>query len=214
MKKKDHPRIIRSDALDALHAKEADARQRLSRHLIAFVRSPRRTGIKGWLFSASDSPVATYQAPTFMAFVVANPRTQASESCQLIQQFWQFTADSLDEEDAHASVILAEVREYQRYLLEDKDEARANAAEFLFIDAGGDLAWCDYGGACAGQGMMSGGQAVLIRGCYDPVVHQAVRQALGCLRRRARPTSASLKAAVRSIRQATRLSHVGYVPIA
>ena len=217
-------RVIRSEALDALRAKHHDARKRLAKHFVAFVRAPHpNKECRGWLFYATDNHLATHvhrdfnpgkpEQPIFTAFIVGNPRTQVHESRELIQELCAYNSDQLDEQDCHAQVVVNELRSYQMMLLEDKDEAWANAVEIIFFDDRNTLYWCAFDGSHAGQAIRGSGKSVIIRGCYDDDVRREVNAALrrhclnGC------PNRTSLLAAVRKIRKATKLPYVAYVPI-
>lgn len=213
-------RIIRSEALDALRAKDRDARRRLARHFVAFVRAPRgRKQPRGWIFYATDTHMATHehrdedQPAMFVSFMIGNPRAQVHGARDLVQELCEYNSDLLDEQDCHASCVVAQLKDFQAMFLEAKDEARANAVEFIFIDDRENLYWCTYDGSHAGQSIRNGGQSVIIRGCYDNDVRREVRSALRSHCRVRRPTKASLQVALRKIRRATRLPNVGYVPI-
>jgi len=216
-------RIIKSDALDALRAKDRDARNRLGRHFVAFVRAPKDKGLpRGWVFHATDTPLATYthledsrdsDRPMFVSFIVGNPVSQVHDSRDAVQGFCDYNSELMDEADSHASVVLAEVKAYQTTLLEDEKEPRANAVEFLFLNDEGEVLWCGYDGSYGEQKLRGEGAHILIRGCYDASLQREVRTVLTRHCRTVRPTKASLDAAVRKIRRITRLKFVGYVPV-
>jgi hypothetical protein len=206
--------LPRSDALDALTVKERNARKRLATHFIAFVRAPQRASMPyGWIFYASSNPALTCRTDQLAAFMVGNPPSQVYESRDLIQTFHRLTVDQLDERDASAPVIIAELREYQGLLLQDKDEPRANAVEFLFIDNQERVCWCDWAGNVGSMMLKGSGQPVLIRGCYDIAIRRKVQEVLRRRCCRIRPSKATLTAAIRDLKRITRLSHVGCVPL-
>ena len=201
----------RSSALDALLAKEADAREGLMRHFVAFVRAPRGRGLpRAWVFYATNSYLAISETPLFVGFSIGSSAVQTRDAQELIQGLCQWAANNLDEMDVSAPLILASVKGYHRLLLEDAKEPRASSVELLFIDAE-SVSWCDYAGASGEQGIVGQGAHILIRGCYHKETRHLVSQALG--RCRTRPSEASLAAVVQLIRKATGLSQVGYVSI-
>lgn len=207
---------VRSEALDAYRAKDRDAKKRLGRHFIAYVRVKRGAGkhpVRGYIVYATDNHLARYVTDLFSAYIVGNPDLVVKDIRDTFQFAHEHSVELTDDADVHGTVVLTILKEYNKSVIEDKDEPRANAVEILLFDAVGDIYWCSYDGNYDGQPARGrGNKRVIFRGCYDRAANRAVRRILYGLGRGC-PDKAKLRRAVRAIRKATRLPNVGTVVV-
>lgn len=211
-------RIIRSEAMDALRAKNEDARSRLSDRFIAFVQTERtKKGVFGYVFygtNARDELLKMTGPKLFTLFGVGSPVVKVQDVRAAVNEFIDYTAEHLDERDVHGSVISEMLRSYQAMVLEDKDEARANPVEVLILDWTGRLFWVGYDGTENYFTYKPKGKMMVLRGCYDPAVRRRVTSLLNTRIRGRRMNKKAIASVLKELKKATKLKNVNCIPIA
>ena len=212
------PRVIRSEAMDALRAKNTDARAKLARRFIAFVQTERtKKGVFGYVFYGTNARTELIKMtePYLYTLVgVGAPAVKVQDTRAAVHEFADYTADHLDKRDVHGSVISQMLRSYHAMVLEDMDEARANPVEVLIFDGTGKLFWVGYDGTEDDLLYNPKGKMMVVRGCYDPAVRRRVSSLLRTRVRGRRMSEKIIKSVVAELKKATRLKNVGCFPMA
>lgn len=210
-------RPIRSLAMDALRAKSRDARKRLSRRFIVFVQTQRsHKGVVGYVLygvSSKSEFLKITQKHMFTLFGIGAPPVKVQDIDATVHEFCGHVANRLDARDVHGSVIASMLRAYQSFILEDKNEARANAVEVIIFDKSGKLLWVSHDGTEGEHAYHPKGKMMVLRGCYDPEIRQQVAGLLQSRLRGKRVSSKVINSVKKELKRITGLKHIACLPI-
>jgi hypothetical protein len=212
----------KNSILEAFQAKEADAKERLRRTFVAYVKYPfsMKTGSMkglpaGYIVFGSDNGIGSFMNQNFGAFFVGKPNSQVAEMSDLMRSINDSIRRRFSAADVQSTVVLRIVSNYFRFILEDYFEPRAMAIETLYIDVLGMCRWSSFDGEHGSIDMASRGHDVIIRGCYDePLKKRVERYLRGNLLKRKRAPNAKTQAKIkRELKAITGLRYIKIVSL-
>jgi len=215
-----------SSALHSFNVKTQDAQARLWQCFVAFVKTPgavlvelsgEETPLSGYIIMASYVNESLLSAQNFTAFYVGAPTAQVQEAVELVNEVCANIENVYSEEDVHSTMIVDTLSKYYRFLLDLKDEPRAVAVEFLFVDYMNNAQWVRFDGSSGDIDLESRKKSITIVGCYDHALERELRKYLRATfhakgRKKLSLTQKEMKLIERDIKKMTKLRYAYVVP--
>jgi|SRR3989344_508651 len=178
--------------------KKADVKRRLAKNFACFTR----VGGVGYIITGGDEDFLMFQSINCVVMIIGHSSGEIQEGQRIVKTIASRFAALFSERDLHSAILGEYLTQYMKYDLEDKDNSRGLAVEFMIVDFLGRLTMIYFTGNSHSFNESDIDGKILVTGCYDQQyrrrVTSSVSKSFSSIKK---PSKARLEKAQKSLKE-------------